>query len=85
MDRNPIFIGVTRSFWSAVATLALMQDMGEPVVRAAVTLIAAPFGADASAWTDWSMSVLPVVTLVVALQQRSGAARPYTLDPRKVK
>ncbi|MBC7282589.1 hypothetical protein [Hoeflea sp.] len=85
MDRHPIFIGVTRSFWSAVATLALMTEMGEPVVRAVVTLAAGVFGGDANALTEWTMTVLPIVTLILAMQQRSGAARPYTLDPRAVK
>lgn len=85
MERAPIFIGITRSFWSFVATLALMQDMGEPVVRAICTLAAGALGGDAGAYTDWSMTVLPVVTLLLAMQQRSGPARPYTLDPRAVR
>lgn len=85
MDRNPIFIGVTRSFWSFVATLALMQDMGEPIVRGICTLAANVIGGDAGAYTEWAMTVLPVATLLLAMQQRSGAARPYTLDPRAMR
>src|SRR5690606_21285466 len=41
---TPIFIGITRSFWLSVATLALMMGQGEPVVAALARLL----------WTLWS-------------------------------
>ncbi len=85
MERNPIFIGITRSFWSFMATAALIMDMGEPVIRALVSVGAFAFGYDVDDATARTMEILPLVTLAFAMQQRSGAARPYTADPRALK
>lgn len=82
---DPIFIVATRSFWAFVATAALIAEMGEPVIRAIATLVGTAFNADANALTQWGMDVAPLFTMLIAMQQRSGAARPYTLDPRKIK
>lgn len=81
---EPIFIGITRSFWAAVATAALIADMGEPVIKAIATLIASVAGGDIEAMTQWGMDIAPLFTLLIAMHQRSGAARPYSLDPRKL-
>lgn len=85
MERNPIFIGITRSFWSFMATAALIMDLGEPVIRALATAGALVFGYDVDDVTARTMEILPLVTLAFAMQQRSGASRPYTMDPRAVK
>lgn len=83
--REPIFIFWTRSFWAAVMTAGLtVSDMGEPAVRALVTLWVSILGGDVDQLTATWVDILPVFTLIVALQQRSGAARPYSLDPRQL-
>lgn len=82
MSIRPIFIGFTRSFWAFAATVALIADQGEPIVRAIATLVAPMIGGDIDAWTQWGLDVAPIGTLLIAMQQRSGAVRPYTVDPR---
>lgn len=89
MDRTPIFFLVTRSFWAFVATIALILDQGEPMVRALVVLAAAvcaSCGIDVNAVTLQVMEIAPLATLIIAMWQRSGGwgageARPYTLRP----
>lgn len=82
---EPIFFAWTRSFWAFVATAALIADMGEPVIRSIATLAATVVGGDADVMTQWGVDIAPLFTLLIAMQQRSGLARPYTMDPRAVK
>lgn len=82
---EPVFFLATRSFWAAMATGALILEQGEPAVRAIATLVATVFGGDADAMTAWGMDVLPLATLMLAIQQRSGAARPYTVNPKAIR
>lgn len=89
MSPRPIFFGVTWSFWAFVATIALILDQGEPVIRALVSLasvICASCGIDVDAVTLQAMEIAPLATLVLAMWQRSGGwgageARPYTVRP----
>jgi hypothetical protein len=89
---EPIFFAWTRSFWSAVVTCLLIIDQtGEPMIRAIAVVAAGIFGGDVEAWTKLGLTVAPLLTLAFAVQQRSGnaaegrGARPYTLDPRAIK
>lgn len=96
--RSPIFFGVTRSFWAFLAGAALFFQQGEPVVAGLATLLAnlwtwldflaGQAGArlpelTAPAITRWFMSIGPFVCFLVAMQQRAGAARPYTVKPTR--
>lgn len=77
---TPIFFGITRSFWAYVVTvLLLVEQTGEPMAAAIGTLFALVTGGDPDQAAAVAVDLLPLVTLTVALQQRSGAARPYTL------
>ena len=84
MRGQPIFFLITRSFWLAVTTVALMLEAGEPMIRAAVQLAVTILGhGDVDAATAWVQTVAPVVTLILTVQQRAGAARPYTVRPSR--
>lgn len=78
-----IFFAWTRSFWAAVVTGLLIIDevysqLGDEIVLAVVTPIALAAGADPQTWAMHVSAMLPLLTLALMLQQRSGAARPYT-------
>lgn len=78
MQAQPIFFGITRSFWSFVATLALVVGMGEDTIRALAAAAALTVGADPEAWGDLAVLLAPIITMSFTLHQRAGAARPYT-------
>ena len=83
---QPIFFAWTRSFWAFVVTAVLIiGELGEPVVRALATLGVSILGGDVEAITDIGMDLLPLASLIVLLHQRSGSARPYTMDPRAIR
>lgn len=94
MSKAPIFIGWTRSFWfgilpslliildvavSAISYLASNPDQVPPIA----SLLGWMLGADPVVIEGWMLRLAPVLALVIA-QQRSGSARPYTLDPRAI-
>lgn len=95
---NPVFIFITRSFWFAVGAFALFVGQGKEVVEAAAVLLVTvwtwldflaglaglrlPAG-DAAALTAFIMKIGPLAGFLMALQQRSGAARPYTVKPTR--
>jgi len=59
-----------------------MLEQGEPVLRAIAQLVVTLRGAgDVAALTEWLQAVAPIITLALMLQQRAGAARPYTVKP----
>lgn len=81
--KPPIFFAYTRSFWAFIVTVLLtIHETGEPMVRAIATPLALASGADPEVWTGYGITLLPLITMGFALQQRMGAARPYTIDPR---
>lgn len=83
---RPIFFAWTRSFWSAALTaLLIVHDTGEPLIRALALALAPLTGWDVERATETGLALLPLVTLAFAMQQRSGAARPYTADPRALR
>lgn len=86
---RPIFFAWTRSFWLSVAgILLLVAEVPKEATEAAILFfakVAAPVlpwsAADiASTMTD----LLPALIWLAVLHQRSGAARPYTTDPRAI-
>lgn len=86
---RPIFIAATRSFWLAVLTLAMITEAGAPLANGLAALAEWAGAAVGAAWDRAAiargiMDVAPIGTFLLALQQRAGASRPYTLDPRAV-
>ena len=76
----PIFFGITRSFWLTVGTCALILEQGEPAIRALAQAVVLLSGTgDVDAVMAWVQTIAPVITTLLALQQRAGAARPYTI------
>lgn len=88
----PIFIGWTRSFWLGILPALLVAlDVAVALINGitADASLAPPvaqfvgwmIGADPVVIEGWMLRLAPVLALIIA-HQRSGAARPYTLDPR---
>lgn len=84
----PIFFAWTRSFWLGILpTLLIVLDiavqiMGDPIATPPVAaLIGWMIGADPVVIEGWMLRLAPLFALLIA-QQRSGQARPYTMDPR---
>ncbi len=96
MDNDPIFFAWTRSFWLGIfpALLTAMdiafQIFGDPAtsapVAAALAWVTGWFGVTVQpeAIARVMQAMAPLYALIVA-QQRSHAARPYTIDPRALK
>lgn len=87
---KPIFFAWTKSFWLSVAgILLIVAEMPHDAVRAALVLFAriiSPVVGYAPAdIADALVDLVPVLLWVAAIQQRSGAARPYTADPTALK
>ena len=96
MDKEPIFFAWTRSFWLGIFPAILtaldiaFQIFGDPATSAPVAaalawvvgLVGGTVTPDAIARVMQAMA--PLYALIVA-QQRSHAARPYTIDPRALK
>ncbi len=88
MERKPIWIAWTYSFWLGIlpALLTLLDFM---IMLGTNAETAGPFAAVLALILPWSAEQIsegmraasPFFALWVAYQ-RAGAARPYTLDPR---
>lgn len=77
---RPIFFAWARSFWAFLLTIALiLTDAGAPAASALGALAAMLFGWDRDAAAQTAADLLPLLSLVIAAHQRSGAARPYTV------
>lgn len=84
MSREPIFFAITRSFWLAVTTVALILEQGEPMIRAVAQLGVSLLGTgEVEAVVGWVQTVAPIATLALLVQQRAGASRPYTARPTR--
>lgn len=88
MEREPIFIGWTRSFWAGILPILLIvvdisvQALADAAVGPPVAgLIARGFDIDPDLVEQTMLRLTPLFALIIA-QQRAGAARPYTIDPR---
>lgn len=92
--REPIFFAWTRSFWAGILPILLIlvdviaqafsmfadAAVGPPIAGT----IAGLFGLDAAKVEATMRALAPLFALVIA-HQRSGASRPYTIDPRALK
>ena len=89
---RPIFILWTRSFWlgifpslliilDVVVNIAAAMASDTGLVPPVASLIGWLIGGDPLVIEGWMLRLAPVLALVIA-QQRAGAARPYTADPR---
>ena len=92
--REPIFFAWTRSFWAGILPILLIlvdviaqafsmfadAQVGPPIAGT----IAGLFGLDAAKVEATMRGLAPLFALVIA-QQRAGAARPYTINPRALK
>jgi len=79
---NPIFFAWTRSFWLSVIGIVILIFGAPPEVLDGI----GTFVAVITPWQPEQVgsvlnSIAPAVLWAAALHQRSGAARPYTLDP----
>ena len=83
---KPIFFAWTRSFWASFAGMAILLFGSSPDVLLGLgQVVAFAFDVDPVKTGQAIVRVAPFVLWAFALQQRSGAARPYTLDPRALK
>ncbi len=83
---TPIFFAWTRSFWLSVAGIALVIFGAPPDVLQGIAWgLARVLPWSTAQITDGLVTVAPAVLWALALHQRSGAARPYTADPRALK
>lgn len=88
----PVFIAKTRSFWLGIfpsiltlidTVVRLFTETGnEPVAEAIAALLHPLTGWSADQIRTTMLAIAPIWALIVA-QQRSGLARPYTIDPAK--
>lgn len=81
---SPIFFAITRSFWAAMALLALMLDAAllaiqdDPEAASIIANVIASFiGLETATVEPVLRAFVPVLGLFIA-QQRMGASRPYT-------
>lgn len=82
----PIFFAWTRSFWLSLAGILLLIFGASPeVIHGIGTALAVVLPWDAATINATMVQLAPAVLWALALQQRSGAARPYTLDPTALK
>jgi len=92
MNAEPIFFAWTRSFWLGVmpALLTVLDvvvifatsALGDPSLHGPVaTMLSWVIPVDTAQVQSVMQTLAPVYALIVA-QQRAGAARPYTTDPR---
>lgn len=82
----PIFFAATRSFWLTLSGILLLVFEAPPeVLHGFATALAAVLPWSAAEIGSALVRLAPAVLWALALQQRSGAARPYTLDPRAVR
>jgi hypothetical protein len=92
MNREPIFFAWTRSFWLGVMpalltvldvlVVFLTAALGDPALHGPVaTALSWVLPVNPTQLQSIMQTLAPIYALIVA-QQRSGAARPYTIDPR---
>lgn len=80
--QEPIFFLRTRSFWLSVLGVGALLAQDTAAIKAFAEIIAMVTDYEAKALTEKAMKLAPAVLFVAALQQRSGASRPYTINPK---
>ncbi|AVO36585.1 hypothetical protein [Pukyongiella litopenaei] len=76
----PIFFAWTRSFWAGlIAILSSLSTIDPTALRTVVSALAG------DEWAHVAVEAAPLVAAActaLVMQQRGGASRPYTVDPR---
>lgn len=80
--QEPIFFLWTRSFWLSVLGVGALLAQDTAAIEAFAEIISMVSDVDAQVITETSMKLSPAVLFIAALQQRSGASRPYTMNPK---
>ena len=78
----PLFVLRTRSFWLAAGAMGTFLAQDTDMLHALITALGAILPFDGEAVADWAVSMAPLVLFLAAMQQRSGAARPYSMNPQ---
>lgn len=84
--QRPIFILWTRSFLATIGGIVLIFFSADPAVLQSIgdaVSYVLPFVGDNLGET--LIKLAPAALWAFAIHQRSGAARPYTLDPTALK
>lgn len=82
MENKPIFFGITRSFWAAVAAATMMFDALMQALSNAET--AGPVSRMFAAWFGWDVETVEATmqvfgpTLAIFIAQQRMQGRPYT-------
>ena len=85
MTKEPIFFAWTRSFWlTASAILLGIFSLDHGNLRALGDALAIIPGVG-DGLGEIMVQIAPMVLAALALHQRSGAARPYTVNPAALK
>lgn len=86
MDRDPIFIGITRSFWfTGIGFLVMLFSADPAVLNGLGEVIGLLPWFEPAAASAFLVRIAPFVLWVLALRERSGPSRPYTLNPKALK
>lgn len=72
--KSPIFILFTRSFWLLIASLGMIVGDQE-ALNALLELMPAEYA-------ELVVKYAPILTILALVQQRMGASRPYSLNPK---
>ncbi len=83
--QEPIFFLWTRSFWLSVLGVGALLAQDTAAIQSFAEIIAMVTEYDAVELTERAVKLAPAVLFIAALQQRAGAARPYTTDPKALK
>lgn len=79
---RPIFIAWTRSFWLSVfGVLIILFEAPREVLEGLAVPLAYFLPWDEYTIGSFLTKIAPAILWVMALHQRAGRTRPYTLDP----
>lgn len=79
--QEPIFIFWTRSFWLSVIGVGALLAQDTAAIQSFAEIIGMMLDIDPALITEKAMKLAPAVLFIAALQQRSGASRPYSINP----
>lgn len=80
----PIFFLWTRSFWLGVLGVGALLAQDAAAIEAFAEIVSWVVDKDADVITKKAMKLAPGVLFLAAMQQRSGASRPYSANPRDI-
>lgn len=80
--QKPIFILWTRSFWLGVLAGGAYLAQDTVALTAFIDLVGLFLGETTAFITERVLKLAPVLLGGLSLQQRSGSARPYTINPK---